>query len=105
MTDRPKLSNPRVHVVMMDGAEWDAQTYNPDLLAYERTATKHKWPPANESPVQWMTFVAWKAGLREGHLAPGVTWEAFSADLCAEVTNPDARAGAVDPTQPEVGTD
>lgn len=106
MTDRPKLTNPRCHVVMMDGSEWDAQTMNPDLLAFERTATKHKWPSPADSPVQWLTFIAWRAGLREGHIPPSMTWEAFSTSECMEVSNPEGRAGntPVVPTLPEVGT-
>lgn len=105
MSDTPKLSNPRVHVIMDDGSEWDAQTRNPDLLAYERTATKHKWAAAGDSPVQWLTFIAWRAGLREGHIPPSMTWDAFSSTECAEVSNPDGRAATpVDPTPPEVGT-
>ena len=43
MSDSPALKNPRVHVIMADGAEWDAQTQNPDLMRYERTAGKNGW--------------------------------------------------------------
>ena len=88
MTDSPALKNPRVHVIMADGGEWDAQTLNPDLLRYERTAGKNGWAPAQKSPVQWLTFVAWRAGLREGHLPKDMTWERFSEEECLEVSNP-----------------
>lgn len=90
------LKNPRVRVIMADGAEWEAQAQNPDLLRYERTAGKNGWPPAQKSPVLWMTFLAWRAGLREGHLPASVTWESFSEELCVEVSN--AGAPDVDPT-------
>jgi hypothetical protein len=105
MSDTPRYINPRVHVIMADGAEWDAQTLNPDLLAYERTATKHRWPTADKSPMNWLTFLAWRAGLREGHIDSTVTWERFSEELAAEVGNPDAHAGRVDPTEPAPDTD
>lgn len=100
------FNNPRVHVVMVDGAEWEAQTLNPDLLRYERTAVKYKWPGPSVSPVTWLTFMAWSAGQREGHLPASVTWEQFSRELCAEVTNPDKGDGTpVDPTGPVLDTD
>jgi len=101
------FNNPRVHVLMADGAEWEAQTMNPDLLRYERTAAKHKWPGPQQSPVTWLTFLAWSAGLREGHLASSMTWEVFSQDECVDVRNPDGTGPGpdVDPTDPGPGTD
>lgn len=107
MSDKPAFSNPRVHVLMMDGSEWDAQTMNPDLLKFERTAVRHKWPKPGDSPVMWLTFIAWAAGVREGHIPSSMTWEQFSQELCAEVTNPDGKAAGtpVDPIPPGVDTD
>ena len=104
---QPKLNNPRVHVIMADGAEWDAQSLNPDLLRYERTAGKHKWPTAQVQPVTWLTFMAWSAGQREGHIPPAMTWEQFSLTECVDVTNPDGKGAgpAVDPTHPAPDTD
>ena len=93
-----KLSNPRVHVIMVDGSEWDAQTLNPDLMAYERTAVKHKWPTPADAPVSWLTFIAWSAGKREGHLPASMLWEQFSQTECAEVSNADEAGTKVDPT-------
>jgi hypothetical protein len=87
---------------MADGAEWEAQTLNPDILRYERTAAKYKWPGPTVSPVTWMTFVAWSAGLREGHLPEAVTWEIF-AEQCLEVRS--AGDDAVRPTGPGPDTD
>lgn len=106
MSDSPTFNNPRVHVLMMDGAEWDAQTLNPDLLKFERTAVRHKWPKPGESPVMWLTFIAWAAGVREGHIPSTLTWEQFSQEECAEVTNPDGKSAgpSVDPTQPGADT-
>jgi hypothetical protein len=105
MGDKP-YANPRVAVRLADGAEWTAQSLNPDLLRYERAAAKHKWPTPSASPVWWMTFLAWSAGQREGHILKSVTWEEFSEDLCVEVRNPDAAgAVAVPPTVPVPDTD
>lgn len=92
-----KFNNPHVFVKMLDGSEWDAQTLNPDLLRFERTATKHKWPSPSASPVTWLTFIAWAAGIREGQLPASMTWDQFTVE-CAEVSNPDGQE-TVDPTQ------
>jgi hypothetical protein len=107
MADRkPGFANPRVHVIMADGAEWEAQTLNPDLLRFEATAGKHKWTGPSESPMRWLTFLAWRAGLREGHIPSDLSWEEFSENgprLAMEVSNPDNRE--VDPIQPGADTD
>jgi hypothetical protein len=105
MADRPAFANPRVHVIMADGAEWDAQTLNPDLLRFEATAGKHKWAGPSESPMRWLTFLAWRAGLREGHIPPDLLWEEFSENgprLALQVSNP--ADAPVDPTRPAPGT-
>jgi hypothetical protein len=105
MTDQPAITNPRVHVVMADGSEWDAQTLNPDLLRFEATAGKHKWAGPAESPMRWLTFLAWRAGLREGHIPPDLLWEEFSENgprLALQVSNPADQP--VDPTRPAPGT-
>jgi hypothetical protein len=91
------MSNPHVYVTMLDGSEWDAQTLNPDLLRFESTAAKHKWPPPSVSPVTWLTFLAWSAGQREGHVPASMTWDVFRGE-CAQVSNPD-KDDDVDPTQ------
>lgn len=106
MTDKPALANPRVHVVMADGSEWDAQTLNPDLLRFEATATKHKWAGPSEAPMRWLTFLAWRAGIREGHIPSDLLWEEFSENgprLAMAVSNPADRAA--DPTSPVADTD
>ena len=104
--NKPAFANPAVHVIMADGSEWDAQTLNPDLLRFEATAGKHKWAGPQESPMRWLTFLAWRAGLREGHIPSDLTWEEFSENgprLAMEVSNP--RDTVADPTQAAAGTD
>jgi hypothetical protein len=75
MADGPKINNPVVRVVMDDGAEWEVQTLNPDLLRYEDTAARHKWGSPQDSPMLWSTFIAWAASKREGLTA--LKWEEF----------------------------
>lgn len=102
-----KLSNPRVHVIMADGSQWDVQSLNPDLLRWERTASKHKWPEFRTVPVWWMTFLAWSASQRDGLIPTAVTWEEFSTELCVQVSDTGRGEGAdlVDPTGPVPDTD
>jgi len=98
---KPAFANPAVHVIMADGAEWEAQTLNPDLLRFEATAGKHKWSGPQEAPMRWLTFLAWSAGLREGHIPQDLSWEEFSENgprLAMEVSNPHNKVA--DPTRP-----
>ena len=96
-----KLSNPRVHVIMVDGSEWDVQTLNMDLMRWERTAAKHKWPEFRGVPIWWTTFLAWSASQREGLIPSTVTWEVFSNEMCVQVgSDASPGAGVVDPTEP-----
>lgn len=106
MTDRPVLQNPVLHVIMADGSEWEAQAKNPDVLRWESTATRHKWGGMETFPMRFTTFLAWRAGIREGHIPSDLTWEEFSENgprVADEVRT--LRGEAVDPTQPVAGTD
>ena len=78
MADTPALINPIVHVIMSDGAEWDVQTLNADMLRWEDTAAKHKWPSFTDVPQKWTTFLGWRASIREGHIPQDLKWEEFS---------------------------
>jgi len=64
-----KLVAPRVSVVFTNGREpMEVQTDNRDLVGYERTRLRRKppWPPFNEAPFQWLTFLSWSAARRAG---------------------------------------
>jgi hypothetical protein len=113
MSDLVRLASPKLAVQLADGSRLEVQTANPDLIRYERTAARHKWPVMTEAPVSWLTFLAWAALRREGQLPAEVTWERFSDELClaversddddSETDDDDRPAGAVmfgDPTQP-----
>ena len=100
MADQPPITNPLVQVTMRDGAVWQAQTYNPDMLRYERTASKHQWAGPTREPFRFLTFLAWSAGRREGHIPTTLTWEQFSEDECMSVEAPNSTP--VPPTPPGV---
>jgi len=97
MADKMKLSAPVVRVILqsdLDGDEIAArtlQTTNPDMILWERTRAKHKWPPFDEAPITWLTFLAWAAARRTKVIPPSVTWEQWQAD-CLDVSSPDEEA-------------
>lgn len=71
-------------------------TANPDLVRWDMTRGKHKWPPMDEAPMLWATFVAWAAAKRLD-LYSG-TWEEWSGKDALSVEFEDGED--VDPTQP-----
>jgi hypothetical protein len=92
-----QYTNPYVEVIMADGSTWSAQTYNPDMIRYERTARKHDWPGPSKEPFAFITFLAWSAGRREGHIPTSLSWEDFADRECLQVSSPNATA--VPPTE------
>lgn len=95
MADNPhRLTVPRLLITLTDGRQYTVQTLNPDLLAWDRTAAKHHWPALQTAPFLWLTFIGWRASLREGCIDAGVTWDTFSDELCAEVRNLTDEPGA-----------
>lgn len=99
MAEKSKLSSPHIHVLMVDGSDWDVQSLNADMLRWERYAIKNHLPVnPGGAPVNWMTYLAWSAGQRESMVPATMAFPAF-ADACASVDALDEPAGAaVDPT-------
>lgn len=97
-----KLTSPRVSV-LRDGQErTEFQTTNADLVLWDRTRAKHKWPTFQEAPFLWLTFISWAAARRTGAIEPAFTyekWEAETLDVEALTDGDDSP----DPTQPEPG--
>lgn len=96
MTDQ--LTTPRIRVVMSD-ATHSVQALNVDMVAWDRERGRHRdWPPAQDAPFMWATYLAWhimcRTGLYTGPLP------AFEADaLQVEVLADDDEADGVDPTR------
>jgi hypothetical protein len=100
----PRLSTPRLHVVMADGSEHDVQALNVDLVAWDRDRAKHKWPLPADAPFVWLNYLAWHVLTREG-ITPDMTLRAFesaavevSSAAADELEDGAEDAGAVDPT-------
>jgi hypothetical protein len=87
----PKLSTPRLHVVMVDGATFDVQALNVDLVAWDRDRAKHKWPLPADAPFVWLNYLAWHVLTREQAI-PSATLREFES-LAAEVSSPQPDAG------------
>jgi hypothetical protein len=86
------LTTPLLAVSLEDGRQLQVRVVNPDFLAWDRTAAKHGWPSMRTAPFLWMTFLAWSALRRTGQLGGDVTWEAFSEQLCVQVSTADGEA-------------
>lgn len=103
-----ELITPLITVTMADGSSWTVQTGNPDLVAWDLTASKHKWPGVKDAPFLWLTFLAWHASRRRGVLPEqGMSFETFRATAeNVEGPDPDTEPGegdgwaAVVPTVP-----
>lgn len=107
MADAPgrngKWTNPYVNVVLADGTEFGVQAFNPDLVRYERTASKHGWPGPDKEPVTWLTFLAWSAGRREKLIPADLSWETFNTETCLQVSSPSATTVPPTPPGPDPG--
>lgn len=98
MTDEPaKLSTPLMRVTRPDQSTYDVQCSNADLVAFDMTSYKHKWPPMDRAPMLWATFLAWHASRRLGDIEQSLTFETFR-DTYPQVEAIDG-ATTVDPTQ------
>jgi hypothetical protein len=99
-----KLASPHLRVLRgsIEAPEvLELQCLNPDLVAFDRTRVKHKWPTPSDAPFVFLTFVAWHAARREGAIPTDLTyegWEATTLDVqnMAEEEDDDATA---DPTR------
>lgn len=75
-----KLSTPRL-IVKRDGHDdVEIQTTNADLVLWDKTRFRHKWPKVDEAPFLWLTFLAWAAARRTGAIPPDHRYEQFEAE-------------------------
>lgn len=66
MADAPRLDNPHVLVVMADGTEHDVQTESPDMVLFDLERARRKWPPIQEAPFLWLSYLAFSKLKRSG---------------------------------------
>jgi hypothetical protein len=75
-----RLQTPRVLVIREGYDDLEIQTANPDMVLWDRTRYKHKWPPVAEAPMIWATFISWAAARRTGAIPPEYTYETWEAE-------------------------
>ena len=88
MAEKPKMPNPNLTIYMADGAVLEVQTLNKDLLLWDRTRARRKWPQADEARNIWMTFIAWAALKREGQITD-MTVDQFEEQALSVAPTPD----------------
>ncbi len=77
-----RLQTPRVKVIREGHDDIDElQTTNADLVLWDRTRYRHKWPGIQEAPILWMTFIAWAAARRTGAVPSDHKYETWEAEV------------------------
>jgi hypothetical protein len=76
-----KLNSPRLRVIREGFDPLELQTANPDLVRWDRTRVKHRWPKLDEAPFLWLTFIAWSAARRTGAIAETMSYETWEGDV------------------------
>lgn len=98
-----KLSSPRVLVRREGYDDLEIQTTNADLVLWDRTRAKHKWPKFDEAPFLWLTFLSWSGARRTGAIPSDMTyekWEGETLDVEA-LTDADDEMGNPIPRVPD----
>lgn len=96
MPNQPvKMTSPHVRVTRKDGSQLELQTANPDLVLWDMTRNKHKWPKFDEAPFLWLTFLAWACARRTGEIEQTLTWETWLAETLdvSAIDDEDSDAG------------
>jgi hypothetical protein len=97
-----KLTAPRVRVIRGEGTEpIEFQTNNADLVLWDRTRARHKWPTFQDAPFLWLTFLSWAAARRTGAIPSDFAYERWEAETLDVEALTDDAADAL-PTLPGV---
>lgn len=77
-----RLTTPRLKIIRAtDETELEVQTTNADLVLWDRTRGRHKWPKIDDAPFLWLTFIGWAAARRSRVIGPELTYEAWESDV------------------------
>jgi hypothetical protein len=72
-----QLTTPHLLVKRQGADPLDVQTTNADLVLWDKTRFRHKWPTVGDAPFLWLTFIGWAAARRTGAIGPDVTYESW----------------------------
>lgn len=75
-----RLQTPHCLIIREGYDDLDIQTSNPDLVLWDRTRYKHKWPPLTDAPMLWSTFISWAAARRTGAIPSDYTYEKWETE-------------------------
>lgn len=92
-----KLSSPRVKVIRDGFDPLELQTTNADLVLWDRTRARHKWPSFQDAAFLWLTFISWAAARRTGAISTDYSYEKWEGDVI-DVNAVEDKDGDVDPT-------
>ena len=87
MTD-VKLTAPRIRVLRGDVESpevIEVQCIHVDLVMWDRTAARLKWPAFNEAPMMWAGFIAWHAAKRTEMIPPDESYETWERTILEAV--------------------
>ena len=77
-----RLSTPRVRIVRQGHDDLDdLQTTNADLILWDKTRYRHKWPNVQEAPFLWLTFISWAAARRTGAIPADLKYESWEVEV------------------------
>jgi len=76
-----KLSTPRITVIREGHDNVELQTTNRELVLWDRTRIKHKWPTGQDAPFLWLTFISWAAARRTGAIPADLSYERWEAEV------------------------
>lgn len=92
-------------VTLADNRELSLTITNPDMVMWDMTAHKHKWPSMSDAPMLWATFVTWRAAVRTGVYTG--KWDDWSSTDAVDIDleKPDEDEAEVGPTPSGAGPD
>jgi hypothetical protein len=102
-----RLTSPRVTILREGGEPITVQTNNRDLILWDRTRLRHKWPRMDEAPNLWLTFISWAAARRTGAIPAELRYEAWEAeviDVTPQTDDDDSDEGRPFPEEAEPGS-
>ena len=101
-----RLNTPRLRIVREGFDDLEVQTTNADLVRWDRTRTRHKWPGPQDAPFLWLTFIAWSGARRVGAITPEHTYESWEEQVLEVETLEIGRDDDTGrPTQPDLDPD
>jgi hypothetical protein len=104
VTEPVRLSTPRVRYRLADDPDTvvEIQAINVDILAWEESAARHKWPkPEDGNAFHWLNFLAWHHSTRVARTLPEtMTLKEFHRAALEVIAYTDENGDGVDPTNP-----